>query len=301
MTDPQFASVPVDKIDPCPYNPRHEAVDIEGLAASIAEVGVIEPLVLSRHGKGRFTVVCGSRRLAASRLAGLSDVPAIVLPTTGEQSQRAISLVENLHRRDMTHIEQGEAFLALAKTGLSQLRIAKMVGVSDATVSFKLTLVRKLIPEFQDLIHRDSMAVSEGMKMAKLSPEAQREVFAARGKTRPSKVKLHRRPNAEACLMRALSSFREGDFVLALAEAERAVGYLKSGEKHTRPEPAVKTGRVTPVPACPAEVPSDGRLRCPHCMDRVTARIGQTPDEALAEHGEDRPFCRAKIRELVSA
>ncbi len=163
----KLARVPIAKIKPSPYNPRHEAIDIDGLAASIAEVGIIEPLVLNEdpRKKGTFHVTCGSRRLAAAKVAGLTSVPAVILGNIGERGERVVSLVENLHRRDMTHIEQGEAFLALSKLGMTQMEIAEASGVTDFTVSNKLALVTKLIPEIQEMVHRDQVALVDAVAL----------------------------------------------------------------------------------------------------------------------------------------
>ncbi len=231
----QLASIPLGRIRPSPYNPRREPGGLEELAASIKAVGIIEPLVvaLSRDDPDCVEVVAGSRRFAAAQMAGLKEVPAIVLPAVGERVERTISLVENLHRRDMTHIEQGEAFRDLIRTGLTQEEVSRQTGVSNYTVSVKLTLVRKLIPEFQDLIHRDRMTLREGLDLAKLPQDVQRDALAAgRGSIpRPSSLPPARRSKTEAALMAALSAFRAGLEDLALAEAERAVGFLRNRKK----------------------------------------------------------------------
>lgn len=231
----RLAHIPIGRVLPSPFNPRHEAEGIEDLAASIASVGIIEPLVVAvdKGDTEHVTLVCGNRRFAAAKLAGLKHVPCVVLPEVGERTQRMISLVENLHRRDMTHIEQGEAFRDLMTTGMTQRQVAAQTGVSDFTVSTKLTLVTKLIPEMRDLVHRDRMTMGEGLQMAKLPAAIQREIFngGRKDKGRPSRAVPHRRSNTESCLMRALQCYRDGAWDLALVEAERAIGHLRNTAK----------------------------------------------------------------------
>lgn len=228
----KLAHIPIERVKPSPYNPRHEAEGIDDLSASIASVGIIEPLVVAVDKKDpqKVTLVCGNRRFAAAKKAGLKSVPCVILPDMAERGQRMVSLVENLHRRDMTHIEQGEAFRDLMHTGMTQMQVARSVGVSDFTVSVKLALVTQLIPEFQDMVHRDRMTVQEARAMCKLPAAAQRNIFKGpRGdQPRRSAVEQHRRSHTEACLMRALSSYRDGDFDMALAESRKAVGYLSN-------------------------------------------------------------------------
>lgn len=231
----KLANVDVERINPSPYNPRHEAVDIDDLAASIMSVGIIEPLVVAvdKTDKDHVTLVCGNRRFAAAKKAGLKTVPCVVLPDIGERGERIVSLVENLHRRDMTHIEQGEAFRNLMNTGMTQRQVASAVGVSDFTVSIKVTLVTTLIPEFQELVHRDRMTVTEARELCKLPAKEQRRIHnSGRGnQPRKSAVQAHRRTKTELCLMRALQNYREGYTNIALAEAEKAVGFLRNAAK----------------------------------------------------------------------
>ena len=299
----KLAQIPIAKIKASPYNPRHEAVDIEGLAASIREVGVIEPLVLNEDKKkpGTYHVTCGSRRLAASKLAGLESVPAVIMGEIGEKGERVVSLVENLHRRDMSHIEQGEAFLALMNLGMTQLEVAEVSGVTDATISNKLALVTKLIPEAQELVHTDKMSMADGVALARLSkPEQKVAVVTWTSRRQKGVHKPHKRrvTNTETALKKALELYLNGDFAMAFAESARATRLIKD-ELGGR---AVEAETPTPKAKPAAELPDSAaknKVRCPHCLDGVKIRLNQTRQDALEEHGVDRPMCRPKIRELV--
>ncbi len=104
----------------------------------------------------------------------------------------------------------------------------------------------------------------------------------------------------------------KGDAALAFAEASRAVREIKalleqraSADPDERsqevvPRQAKKAATVAPPPDAD-EPTAKGRVRCPHCLDRVRVRYGQTKEDALDEHGTDRPMCRRAIRELVPA
>ena len=296
----KLAQVPVKAIKPSPHNPRHEAVDIEGLAASIAEVGVIEPLVLSEDPKrrGTYHVTCGSRRLAASKLAGLESVPAVILGTMGEKGERLVSLTENLHRRDMSHIEQGEAFVALMGLGMTQMEVAKATGTTDFTVSNKVALVTRLVPEARDLVHKGTITLTKGVAMARLSEPEQRAILKARPGRR--KAATSRTSTIETSLKKAIELFRSGDLAMAYAEGARAVGLIKS-----RLDDAARSSTSTPAevktkPQQLEDLPA-GKVRCPHCLKPVRVRLGQSGDDALEEHGTDRPFCRQAIRRLATA
>jgi ParB family chromosome partitioning protein len=222
--------VPIERIIPSPYNPRHSAEQLEGLADSIKSVGIIEPLIVAvcLTDPNSVEIVAGFRRFSAAKLAGLKKVPCQLLPAVGERAERTISLVENLHRKEMSPIEMGEAFNALIATGMTQMQVAKATGTSDYTVSIKTTLVNRLIPEFQNQVHLGVMTQAEGLKMAKLPRDAQLARFTGTPSSNPNKTPMKRRPHCEAALMAALRLYRDGHYDLALAEVRRALGYLEN-------------------------------------------------------------------------
>jgi len=139
--------VPVAGIRPNPAQPRRvfEQAGLQELAQSIAEYGVLQPLTVRRTAGG-LELVAGERRLRAARLAGLSEVPCIVVAVTPEQSGM-LALVENLQRRDLDFIEEAEGLARLMRLyGLSQEQAAQRVGKSQSAVANKLRLLR-LPPE----------------------------------------------------------------------------------------------------------------------------------------------------------
>ncbi|MDR0839070.1 MAG: ParB/RepB/Spo0J family partition protein [Oscillospiraceae bacterium] len=115
------------------------------LSASIAKYGVLQPLTVRREGRG-YELVSGERRLCAAKLAGVRDVPCIVLDV-GEEQSAAIVLVENLQRRDLDFLEEARALDRLRELyNYSQEEIARLVGRSQPAVANKLRLL-KLPPE----------------------------------------------------------------------------------------------------------------------------------------------------------
>lgn len=135
--------VNVEEIVPNPAQPRKvfDPVGLEELAASIVQYGVLQPLSVRRSGE-YYELVAGERRLRASKMAGLSEVPCILLGIDEEQSSM-IALVENLQRRDLDYIEEAEGLARLMRLyGLSQEQAAVRVGKSQSAVANKLRLLR---------------------------------------------------------------------------------------------------------------------------------------------------------------
>ncbi len=135
-----YEILPVEKLHPAPDNPRRDVGDVTELAASIAAVGILEPLIVTPDGSGGHLIVAGARRFAAAKKAGLPEVPCIVREMTDEERILAMA-IENLQRVDLLPLEEAAAFSALAGAGWSQRRIAKEVGRSQAHVSKRMALL----------------------------------------------------------------------------------------------------------------------------------------------------------------
>ncbi len=167
--------IPVDDIQRNPRQPRSlfDAVELGELSASIRQHGVLQPLIVMPLPDGGFQLVAGQRRLEASRLAGLSTVPA-VLRTVTPQEQLELALIENLQRTDLNPLEAAGGYRQLAQDfGLSHEAIAERVGKSRAAVSNTLRLL-KLPPSCRQAV-ADGV-ISEGHARALLAlptPEAQ--------------------------------------------------------------------------------------------------------------------------------
>jgi ParB/RepB/Spo0J family partition protein len=127
------------------------------LAASIADVGVLQPLMVRRVAD-RWEVVAGRRRLAAARIAGLDEVPCIHRELTDDQAAD-VALTENLHRRDLSPIEIALALARLRDQGLTQRAIAARIGRSDFYVSVLLRLL-EMPQAIQQKVHAGKMSYS---------------------------------------------------------------------------------------------------------------------------------------------
>ena len=135
--------VPVNAIAPNPKQPRTHFDDeaIASLAASIREVGILQPIVVRRTGDSRFELIAGERRLRAAKAAGLATVP-VVLRDSDDADLLREALIENIHREDLNPIEQAEAFKALlGELGLKQEELADRVGVSRSHIANTIRLL----------------------------------------------------------------------------------------------------------------------------------------------------------------
>ncbi len=137
------AQVPIDLIQRNPRQPREkfDLEELEHLAASIREHGIIQPLVVS-HGKGGlYILIAGERRLQAARKAGLQTVPVVIRHATDQQLLE-LALIENVQRADLNAIEEAEAYQHLAKEfKLSHETIAERVGKSRVAITNTLRLL----------------------------------------------------------------------------------------------------------------------------------------------------------------
>lgn len=133
------------------------------LAASIAESGVLQPLLVRRNGHG-WGVVAGRRRLAAARIAGLDTVPCHHQDLDDDQAADA-ALAENLHRRALSPIEEALAYARLRDSGLNGKQIAARVGKAQSHVSTLLTLLT-IDQALQDAVHRRVLSVNTALDRA---------------------------------------------------------------------------------------------------------------------------------------
>ena len=136
--------VPVNAVAPNPKQPRThwDEQEILALAASIREVGILQPIVVRRSGDEGYELVAGERRLRAAKVAGLATVP-VVLRDTDDSDLLREALIENIHRQDLGPIELAEAFRQLLEDlGLKQEDLAERVGVSRSHIANTIRLLQ---------------------------------------------------------------------------------------------------------------------------------------------------------------
>ncbi len=132
--------IPLELIEPNAEQPRTSLGNIEELAASIREKGVLEPILVRSTGPNRYQIVSGERRFRAASLAGLDEIPAIELDVDDKETLE-IALIENIQRKDLTPFEESEGFAALQeKFGYTHDKIAQVVGKSRTTITETLLL-----------------------------------------------------------------------------------------------------------------------------------------------------------------
>jgi ParB family chromosome partitioning protein len=165
--------VPANAIAPNPKQPRSRFDDetLAELAASIREVGILQPIVVRRAGQG-YEVVTGERRLRAAKLAGLATVP-VVLRDSEDADLLREALIENIHREDLNPVELAEAFRQLLDDlGLKQEELADRVGVSRSHIANTIRLLA-LPLEVQQLLADDRLSAGHARALLALGePEA---------------------------------------------------------------------------------------------------------------------------------
>jgi ParB family chromosome partitioning protein len=131
--------VPIDQIDPNPNQPRQVMGDLSELMASIAEKGIIEPIVARQRGR-RYQIVAGERRYQAAVQVGLREIP-VVIREADDNEVIEIALIENLQRKDLTPFEEAEALHSLAaRCGFTHEDMARRLGKSRTAITESLSL-----------------------------------------------------------------------------------------------------------------------------------------------------------------
>jgi ParB family chromosome partitioning protein len=139
--------IPLPFIEPNEEQPRTNLGNIEELAASIREKGVLEPILVRSIASNRYQIISGERRFRAAMLAGLDEIPAIELDVD-DQETLEIALIENIQRKDLTPFEEAEGLMMLQQRfGYTHERISQVIGKSRTTVTETL-----LINEIPDRI-----------------------------------------------------------------------------------------------------------------------------------------------------
>lgn len=203
LSETLIRELPIDSVRPNPYQPRQQFSDesLAELAASIKELGVIQPIIVRQEGANDYVLIAGERRLRAAKMAGLTTIPAIVR-SPSEQQMLEMALVENVQREDINPIDAALAYKRLMEEfGLTQEQVAQRVGKSVPAISNTLRLLQ--LPEYIINSLKDG-AISEGHGRALLmvkDPVQQRqlweEIIAGRLSVRAAELRARElRPTA---------------------------------------------------------------------------------------------------------
>lgn len=170
--------IPTSLIDPNPHQPRHkiEAESIDDLVASIKQHGILQPLIVTKHGE-RYQLIAGERRFRSAQRLGLSSVPALVRDTK-EQEQLELAIVENVQRQDLNPVEEGLAYQQLTdEFGLTQEDIAKKVGKSRTTVANAIRILQ-LPPDMLQALRQGRISTSHAkILLSAVTPAERQRLF----------------------------------------------------------------------------------------------------------------------------
>lgn len=181
----RFERLPIDQVTPSRTNPRQhfDEAYLAELAGSIKDKGVVQPiLVRPLNGKAKhaapFEIVAGECRFRASKLAEQTHIPAVIRAYSDEQVLE-LQLIENIHRKDLTALEQARGYRALINsnpTKHSAESIATRIGMSPAWVWDRMKLL-DLVPEAQELLEQERMSAGHAILVARLKPEDQKRAI----------------------------------------------------------------------------------------------------------------------------
>lgn len=175
VNEVKVVKVPIEQIFPNPYQPR-KTFDEEALAdlsASIAQYGVLQPLLVAPAENGRYLLIAGERRLRASRMAALTEVPVIISEYTSQQIAE-IALIENLQREDLHYLEEAEGYEQLMEQfHLTQEAMAARVGKKQSTIANKLRLLR-LSQQVRKALVEAELSERHARALLKLEDDAKR-------------------------------------------------------------------------------------------------------------------------------
>ena len=178
---PRLEEIPVGSIVPNPNQPRvhFDEESLADLAASVREIGVLQPILVRPLADGQYELIAGERRWRAARRAGLAVVPAVVRLTDDIGSvERA--LIENLHRQDLTPLEEASAYQQLAEDfAMTHEQIAARVGKSRATVTNTLRLL-SLPASIQSLLADGRLSAGHAKVLLGTPDRAFQELLARR-------------------------------------------------------------------------------------------------------------------------
>lgn len=260
----ELIEIPIAALEPNPHQPRvhFDEETLTDLAASIAELGVLQPVLVRRVGEGQYQLIAGERRWRAAIRAGLATIPAIVR-LTDDMASMEQALVENLHRQDLTPLEEAAAYQQLIEDfGLTHEALAARVGKSRPSISNALRLLA-LPAAVQSLIADGRLSAGHAKALLGTPDRAYQEHLARR-------------------------AVDEGWTVRAVEEAVR--------QRQGATAPAAASGSAAEPDAGPAPAPVT-RLRPPglleleellsdHLSTRVTVTMGTSRGKIVVEFAD---------------
>lgn len=171
--DSPYKLLPIHKIEPNPDQPRRDfdEEELQSLADSIAIHGVVQPLTVRQLPSGYYQIIAGERRWRASRLAGLQEVPAVVIDAD-DQKTLELALIENLQRQDLNPVEEALGYQVLMDSyNITQEQTAQRVGKSRPAVANALRLLH-LAPGVLEMVRTGALSAGHARALLVLKTEA---------------------------------------------------------------------------------------------------------------------------------
>ena len=174
-----YQKLPIYKVEPNPDQPRRDfdEEELQLLADSIEEHGIIQPLTVRQLGSGYYQIIAGERRWRAARMAGLEEVPVVIIEADDKKAME-LALIENLQRQDLNPVEEALGYKSLMEDyGLTQEDAAKRVGKSRPAVANALRLLN-LAPEVLEQVRSGNITAGHARAVLVLKSE-KKQVAAA--------------------------------------------------------------------------------------------------------------------------
>ena len=167
-------SLPISQVETCSSQPRKRFDDesLQELADSISQHGIIQPLTVRKLSSGYYQIIAGERRWRAARLAGLQEVPVIVIEADDRKAAE-LAMIENLQREDLNPMEETAGFQSLIESyHMTQEEAAQRVGKSRSAVTNALRLLG-LTPSVRKLVEEGKLSAGHARALVPLSPSLQ--------------------------------------------------------------------------------------------------------------------------------
>ena len=167
-------SLPISQVETCSSQPRKRFDDesLQDLADSISQHGIIQPLTVRKLSSGYYQIIAGERRWRAARLAGLQEVPVIVIEADDRKAAE-LAMIENLQREDLNPMEEAAGFQSLIESyHMTQEEAAQRVGKSRSAVTNALRLLG-LTPSVRKLVEEGKLSAGHARALVPLSPSLQ--------------------------------------------------------------------------------------------------------------------------------
>ena len=179
-----YQQLPIHKVEPNPHQPRQDfdEEELQNLADSIAEHGVVQPLTVRELANGYYQIIAGERRWRAARQARLTEIPAVIIEADDKKTME-LALIENLQRQDLNPVEEAQGYQVLmSEYGMTQEETAKRVGKSRPAVANALRLM-SLCPQVLELVRSGQLSAGHAravltLKDEKLQQQAAQKIAA---------------------------------------------------------------------------------------------------------------------------